>query len=74
MARAAISTEGLVGHLCHVRPAHHNRDARGADGVGDPVRLCNHSGHCPDPNQSEALFPHESRDASFIHRLRVAID
>ncbi|MFZ3329672.1 MAG: hypothetical protein WA197_03510 [Candidatus Acidiferrales bacterium] len=73
MARAVISTEGLVGHFCNVRSAHYDGDTSGANRVSDPVCLCYHPGHRPDSDQSDVLFPHESRDASFIDRSRVAI-
>ena len=74
MARAAVPPERLVGHFRNVRAAHHHRHARGAHRVGHAIGLCDHSGHRADAHQPDVLFTHESRDAFFIHRLRVAVD
>ena len=58
----------------NVRSPHHDRHARGADSIRDAVCLCYHPGHCPDSHKSDVVFPHESRDAVFIHWLCVAIN
>ena len=69
-----VSSEGLVSHFCNVRSAHYDGDTRDANSVSDPICFCYHPGHCPDSDQSDVLYPHESRDVSFTHRLCVAID
>src|SRR2546426_2597132 len=74
MPRPAASTKRLVGQFCHVRSAHHDRNSCGPNSIRHTIRLGYHSGHCADADESNPLFAHEPRDASFIHRLCVAIN
>ena len=73
MARPPISTERLVGHLGHVRSAHHHRNSRGPNRIRHAIRLGNHSGHGADADQSNIIVAHKLRDPRLVHRLRVAI-
>src|SRR6266849_3740968 len=74
MARSAVSTEGLIGLFGNVRAAHHDRHTYGTDGIRHTVGLCDHSGHRTNADESNLVFAHVPRDASFIHRLCIPIN
>ncbi len=74
MARSAVAAERLVGHFRDVWSTHHDRHSGGADRIGHPVGLRDHSGHCANSNEPDFLFPHIPRKGRFIHRLRVSVD
>jgi len=66
MARAAISPEGLIGHLCDVRAAHDDLHAGGAHCICHAIGLGNHPGHPANADQSDILFTDIALDAFFI--------
>src|SRR5712692_7106483 len=74
MPHSTASPECLVSHFSYVRSAHHDRYASGTDRIGHAICLRDHPGHSSDPDESNILFAHVTRDAVFIHRLSVAIN
>src|ERR1700686_2126698 len=73
VARTAVATERLVGHLGDVRASHHHRNTNRADGISHAVGLGDHSCHGANTDQSNIIVAHVLRDPSFIHRLGIAI-
>ena len=74
VTRAAIPAERFAGDLGHMGAAHDDRHARGANGVGDAVRLGDHAGHGADPDQRDLVLDHILDQVGIAHGLRIAVD
>jgi len=71
MARAAVTSESLIGHFRDVRAAHDDLYSHGAHSVRHAIGLGDHPGHRTDADQSHILFAHVSRDTLLrLSRLR----
>jgi len=58
VARAAVASQGFIGHLGDVRTSHHHRNARRAYGVRHAIGLRRHPRHGANPHQPDVIFPH----------------
>jgi len=57
-----------------MRTAHHDRNATGANGIGDAIRLRDHSGHGADADNPDVLFADVSRDLTLVHWLSITVN
>ena len=53
---------------------HHHRHTGGAEGIGHTVRLGDHAGHRPNPDQVDVVRPHVPHQLFIAHGLSVAVD
>src|SRR5215217_2095921 len=74
MPWSAISSQSFIGNFSNVRTAHHHRNARQADRVGNPVRLLNHSCHCADADEIDLFFFYKLNDLIVAHRTRIGVN
>src|SRR5258708_848934 len=74
VARATVSTQGLIRHLRNVRSSHYNQNSRGPDGIGHAVGPSHHSGHSANPHKPDVFLAYEMYQLLFVHWPRVAID
>ena len=57
-----------------MRPAHHDGNSGGANGVGHAIGLGDHASHGADADQPNVFVANILRDLGFVHGLGVAVD
>src|SRR6266850_2794348 len=74
MTRTAISPQGLVGYFRNVRAPHHNRHARGANGISHAVGPGHHSGHRANTHESDLLLLDKAHELLLVHWPGIAVN